>query len=43
MASNYNARPFAAEVMVEGGSQRVIRERQTVEDTWQRELSGIRD
>ena len=32
MASNYNARPRAAEVMVEGGSYRVIRRRESYED-----------
>ena len=32
MASNYNARPMAAEVMVDGDSFKVIRRRQTYED-----------
>ncbi len=32
MASNYNFRPRAAEVLVEGGSFRVIRRRETFED-----------
>jgi diaminopimelate decarboxylase len=32
MASNYNFRPRAAEVLVEGGSFRVIRRRETYED-----------
>ncbi len=32
MASNYNFRPRAAEVMVEGGSPRLIRRRETFED-----------
>jgi diaminopimelate decarboxylase len=32
MASHYNARLLPAEVLVEGGSVRVIRERQTYED-----------
>jgi len=32
MASNYNARPMAAEVLVDGGSFTVIRKRQTYED-----------
>jgi diaminopimelate decarboxylase len=32
MASNYNARPRAAEVMVKGGEFRVIRRRETYED-----------
>jgi diaminopimelate decarboxylase len=32
MASNYNFRPRAAEVLVEGGSWRVVRRRETYED-----------
>jgi len=32
MSSNYNARPRAAEVLVEGGSFRVVRQRETYED-----------
>jgi diaminopimelate decarboxylase len=32
MASNYNRRPFPAEVLVDGGAWRVIRRRQTVDD-----------
>ena len=32
MASNYNRRPMAAEVMVEDGRARVVRRRQTVDD-----------
>lgn len=32
MASNYNSRPFAAEVLVEGGGVRTIRRRQRAED-----------
>jgi len=35
MASNYNRRPTAAEVLVENGAWRVIRRRQTVEDLLQ--------
>lgn len=31
-ASNYNSRPKAAEVLVEGGTWRVIRERETLDD-----------
>jgi diaminopimelate decarboxylase len=38
MSSNYNTRPLAAEVMVDGGSARVIRRRQTV-----RELIALED
>jgi diaminopimelate decarboxylase len=32
MASNYNTRPRAAEVLVEGGKHRVVRKRETVAD-----------
>ena len=32
MSSNYNTRPLAAEVLVDGGQARLIRRRQTVED-----------
>lgn len=32
MASTYNARPLAAEVLIEGGSWRLVRERGTVDD-----------
>ncbi len=32
MSSNYNSRPRAAEVMVDGGSYRIIRERESLED-----------
>ena len=35
MASNYNRRPTAAEVMVENGTWRVVRRRQTVDDLLQ--------
>jgi diaminopimelate decarboxylase len=35
MASNYNRRPLAAEVMVENGRWRIIRRRQTVDDMLQ--------
>ncbi len=31
-ASNYNARPRAAEALVEGGSWRIVRRRETLED-----------
>ena len=34
MASNYNARGMAAEILVNGKSAAVIRERQPVEDIW---------
>jgi diaminopimelate decarboxylase len=32
MSSNYNSRPLAAEVLVDGASQRLIRRRQTIEE-----------
>jgi diaminopimelate decarboxylase len=32
MASNYNTRPRAAEVLVEGATHRVVRRRETVAD-----------
>lgn len=32
MASNYNRRPMAAEVLVDGGAWRVVRRRQTIDD-----------
>ena len=35
MASNYNRRPAAAEVMVDGGAWRVVRRRQTIDDMLQ--------
>lgn len=35
MASNYNRRPIAAEVLVDGGRWRVVRRRQTIDDMLQ--------
>ena len=32
MASNYNSRPFPAEILVEAGTSTVIRKRQTLHD-----------
>ncbi len=32
MASNYNARPFIAEVLVDGADVRLIRRRQPLDD-----------
>ncbi|MEI7751193.1 MAG: diaminopimelate decarboxylase, partial [Candidatus Omnitrophota bacterium] len=32
MASNYNSRPRACEVMVKGGSFKVVRKRETYQD-----------
>ena len=37
MASNYNTRPRAAEVLVDGASARVIRQREAVQDLWRGE------
>ena len=39
MSSNYNARPLAAEVLVDGGNFKVIRKRQTYEDMIAQELT----
>ena len=41
MASNYNARPRAAEVMVNGEKWRVVRRRETYEDLIRPEVEGI--
>ena len=38
MSSNYNARPRAVELLVDGSSLRVIRERETIASLWQNEL-----
>ena len=38
MASNYNRRPMAAEVLIENGAPRLIRRRQTVDDILQWDL-----
>ena len=37
MASNYNARPRAAEVLVDGSQARVVRQREAVQDLWRGE------
>jgi diaminopimelate decarboxylase len=34
MASNYNTRPFAAEILVDGARSAVVRRRQRVEEIW---------
>jgi diaminopimelate decarboxylase len=34
MASNYNTRPFAAEILVNGKTYAAVRERQAVPETW---------
>jgi diaminopimelate decarboxylase len=41
MASNYNARPRAAEVMVNGDQWRIVRRRETYEDLVRPEVEGI--
>lgn len=38
MASNYNGQPFAAEVLIDGGTERVIRRRQELAELWRDEL-----
>ena len=38
MASRYNSRPLAAEVLVDGGSARLIRRRESVEAQWKEEI-----
>ena len=37
MASNYNGQPFAAEVLVDGASTRLVARRQELEELWRRE------
>ncbi len=37
MASNYNSRPRAAEVLVDGNQARVVRRREALRDLWQHE------
>jgi diaminopimelate decarboxylase len=37
MASNYNTRPMAAEVLVKGSKSQVIRKRQTLRSLWKNE------
>ena len=37
MASNYNTRPRAAEVLVSGDTARVVRQRETVAELWRLE------
>jgi diaminopimelate decarboxylase len=37
MSSNYNTRPRAVEVMVDGSHYHVIRERETLSDLWREE------
>jgi diaminopimelate decarboxylase len=38
MASNYNARPRAAEVLVEGATFRIVRRRETLDDLISKEI-----
>jgi len=37
MASNYNGRPRACEILVEGDTARMVRRRETIEELWQNE------
>ncbi len=37
MSSNYNTRPRAAEVMVDGGQVHLVRQRETLDDVWRGE------
>ena len=37
MSSNYNSRPRAVEVMVDGGQTHIVRQRETIEQLWQGE------
>ena len=37
MASNYNARPRPAEILVDDEGWKVVRERETLEDLWRGE------
>jgi diaminopimelate decarboxylase len=39
MASNYNSRPRPAEVMLENGGFKVVRQRETLEDLWRGETT----
>ncbi len=39
MSSNYNARPRAAEVLVDGGNPVLVRERESIADLWRGERS----
>ena len=41
LASNYNTRPRAAEVLVEGSRVRIIRRRETVKDLLQNEATCL--
>ncbi len=40
MASNYNARPRPAEILVDDTGWRVVRFRETLEDLWRGEIAG---
>jgi diaminopimelate decarboxylase len=37
MSSNYNSRPRAAEIMVDGDQIHIVRERETLDDLWRGE------
>jgi diaminopimelate decarboxylase len=40
MASNYNARPRPAEILVDDSGWRVVRVREALEDLWRGEIAG---
>jgi diaminopimelate decarboxylase len=42
MSSNYNTRTRPAEILVDGTTVRVIRERETYDDLFRHELVGIK-
>jgi diaminopimelate decarboxylase len=42
MASQYNSRPRAPEILVDGAQFRIIRQRETLESLWANELHGFR-
>ena len=42
MASQYNSRPRAPEILVDGSTFRIIRQRETLESLWANELPGFR-
>jgi hypothetical protein len=42
MASNYNTRPRAAEVLVDGAQARVVRRREAVQDLWRAKPFDVR-
>ncbi len=43
MASQYNSRPRAPEILVSGSGYRVVRQRESLESLWASELDGLAD